>query len=121
MKNKLLILAMVVVATVGLSSCGAQQKMHMAQFNSIKIKRAPQQSFYDLDRGVEVKVIPTQPAKANTAIAMLKIKVFLICLSSFLLHLSKTIPALFAADVLSVGGVGLNHFEIIGNSPRTSR
>lgn len=66
MKNKLLILAMVVVAIIGLSSCGAQQKMHMAQFNSITIKRAPQQSFYDLDRGVEVKVIPTQPAKANT-------------------------------------------------------
>ena len=40
--------------------------MHMAQFNSISIKRAPQQVFYDLDRGVELKVLPTQPEKANT-------------------------------------------------------
>ena len=48
------------------TSCGAQQKMHMAQFNSISIKRAPQQVFYDLDRGVELKVLPTQPEKANT-------------------------------------------------------
>jgi len=66
MKNRLLVLAMVAVAAVGLSSCGAQQKMHMAQFNSITIKRPPQQTFYDLDRGLEVKVLPTQPSKANT-------------------------------------------------------
>lgn len=66
MKNKLLIIALVIISTVVLSSCGAQQKMHMAQFNSISIKRTPQQVFYDLDRGVELKILPTQPAKTNT-------------------------------------------------------
>ena len=57
---------MVVVVAASMSSCGVQQKAHMAQFNSITIKRTPQQVFYDLDRGVELKVIPTQPAKENT-------------------------------------------------------
>ena len=66
MKNKLLIVAMIIASVVGLSSCGTQQKMHMAQFNSITIKRSPQQNYYDLNKGLEVKVIPTQPATENS-------------------------------------------------------
>lgn len=59
-------IALFIVSAVAFSSCGAQQKMHMAQFNSITIKRSPQQNYYDLNRGVQVKVLPTQPATANT-------------------------------------------------------
>lgn len=66
MKNKLLIVVMVVASVAGLSSCGVQQNIHMSQFNSINIKRTPQQVFSDLDRGVEVKVLPTQPAEDNS-------------------------------------------------------
>lgn len=66
MRKGLLILALAVVSAVALSSCGTQQRMHLAQFNSITIKRAPQQNFYDLDRGLEVKVLPTQPVSENS-------------------------------------------------------
>ena len=66
MKKTLLIMALAIVTAFALSSCGAQQKMHMAQFNSIRIQSAPVQNFYDLNRGLEVKVLPTQPARDNS-------------------------------------------------------
>ena len=66
MKKTLLIMALAIVTAFALSSCGAKQKMHMAHFNSISIKRTPQQNYYDLIRGLEVKVLLTQPAKDHT-------------------------------------------------------
>ena len=65
MKRVFIIALVAIVTTLVLSSCGAQQRMHMAQFNSIEIKRAPQNHFYDLQRGTEIKVMPTQPLKDN--------------------------------------------------------
>lgn len=66
MRKRLLITTLAVVSAFVLSSCGTQQKLHMAQFNSIQIKRTPQQNYYDLNRGLEVKVLPTLPEKENT-------------------------------------------------------
>ena len=66
MKKTIIILALAIVTAFALSSCGVQQKMHMAQFNSISIQSAPVQNFYDLNRGLEVKVLPTQPARDNS-------------------------------------------------------
>lgn len=66
MKKTLLILSLAVVSAIAFSGCGAQQKMHMVQFNSISIQSAPMQNFYDLNRGLEVKVLPTQPARDNS-------------------------------------------------------
>ncbi|MBR6439599.1 MAG: hypothetical protein IKS65_10565 [Bacteroidales bacterium] len=65
MKRLLLILSIAIISVLALTSCGAQQKMHMAQFNSIEIKRAPQEHFSNLQRGVDIKIIPTQPQKEN--------------------------------------------------------
>ena len=66
MRKTLLFVAMAVIAIFALSGCGTQQKLHMARFNSISIKRTPQQNYYDLNRGLEVKVLPTQPPKDNS-------------------------------------------------------
>lgn len=64
--KKTITITLIIILAFAFSSCGTQQKMHMAQFNSITIKRPPQQNYYDLNRGVEVKVITTQPAKENS-------------------------------------------------------
>lgn len=66
MKNKLLILAMVVATAVGLSSCGTYKQSLsnnlMSQIRArFQIVRGPQQTFYDLSNGLQVKVEPTQP------------------------------------------------------------
>ena len=65
MKRIFIITVLIIVAALGFSSCGVQQKAHMKQFKSIEIKREPQEHFIDLKRGLEVKVMPTQPVKEN--------------------------------------------------------
>lgn len=65
MKRFIIIAVIAIVTTLVFSSCGAQQQTHMAQFTSITIQRTPQQNFYDLNRGVEVKVMPTPPYREN--------------------------------------------------------
>ena len=68
MKNKLLILAMVVASVVGLSSCGVQKRAQSNFLNNLQVttKRAPQQTFYDLNQGVKVTVVPTPTSSDMT-------------------------------------------------------
>lgn len=70
MKKELFIMALVVVLTFAFSSCGLQQDIQTrridSSINSISIQRKPQQNFNDLDRGVEVRVLPIQPANNST-------------------------------------------------------
>jgi len=78
MKKKLLIVALAVVSAIGFSGCSAEKQAtrqfakHQSWYNSwanfIKVTtiREPQQKFYDLNRGLEVVVMPTQPKEEIT-------------------------------------------------------
>ena len=57
---------MSLLTIIGLSSCSVQQKAHMSFFNSITIQRAPQQTFSDLQYGLETIVTSVQPASENS-------------------------------------------------------
>lgn len=61
MKNKLLIVAMVVISTVAFTGCEAQRRSVFKNLNAITIKRKPALAFQDLTKGLEVYVLPTQP------------------------------------------------------------
>ena len=72
MRNKLLIVALAVVAAVGLLGCAAQQetnRMNMLQSNlyDVQVSRSPQMFFSDLTKGLEVHVVTTQPVGVNTS------------------------------------------------------
>lgn len=68
MKNKLLIIALFVISAVALSSCGAQKNAQKNFLNNLQVttRRAPQQIFYDLNKGVKVMVIPTPTSTEMT-------------------------------------------------------
>lgn len=63
MKRLFIISVLTIVAILGFSSCTIQQKIHMKQFNSIKIKDKPNEHFDNLDHGTGITVMPTQPQK----------------------------------------------------------
>ena len=63
MKRVFIISVLAIVASLCFSSCTIQQKMHMKQFTSIKIKDKPKEHFNNLDHGTEITVMPTQPQK----------------------------------------------------------
>lgn len=68
MRNKLLIVAMVVVTAIGMSSCGAQKNAQRNFLNNLQVttRRAPLQTFYDLNKGVKVTVVPTPTSTEMT-------------------------------------------------------
>ena len=74
MKKTLLYLALAVVTNFAFFGCSAEKKAAQQNVwydewaNSIKVKtvREPQQKYYDLMRGLEVEVLPTQPKEEIT-------------------------------------------------------
>ena len=69
MKSKLFIIVVMVMASVvGLSSCGMQKRAQSNFLNNLQVttKRAPQQTFYDLNQGVKVTVVPTPTSSDMT-------------------------------------------------------
>lgn len=68
MKKRLLIVAMAIVSAIALSSCGVQKNAQKNFLGSLQVttKRAPQQTFYDLNKGVKTNVVPTHTSTEMT-------------------------------------------------------
>ncbi len=74
MKTKFLIVIIVAISTLGVTSCVvtdlSTQRMnqynHYANSLEVTIRKAPQQKYYDLTKGLLVDVIPTQPNEKVT-------------------------------------------------------
>lgn len=66
MRKKLIIIALAIVSAITITSCGSYKQSVsnnlMSQLRArFQIVRGPQQTFYDLNNGLQVKVEPTQP------------------------------------------------------------
>ena len=72
MKNRLLIVALIVVTAFGLSSCAARNQSliikQSSMLNSITINRIPQNQYNDLTYGLDVRVITSQPQEDITGL-----------------------------------------------------
>lgn len=68
MKRKLIIIALAIVSAVAFTSCGAQKNAQKNFLGNLQVttKRAPLQTFYDLNKGVQITVVPTNPAEEMT-------------------------------------------------------
>jgi len=68
MRKRLLIVALAVVSAIAFTGCGAQKNAQKNFISNLQVttKRAPQQIFYDLNKGVQVTVVPTNPAEEMT-------------------------------------------------------
>ncbi len=61
MKKSLFGILLMAIVIPFMSSCASSNKVQDLFSRSFKIKRAPQQQFYDLTKGVQINVVPSQP------------------------------------------------------------
>lgn len=68
MKKTLLIIALAIVTAFVFSGCGAQKNAQKNFLSNMQVttKRAPQQTYYDLVKGVQITVVPTNPSEEMT-------------------------------------------------------
>ena len=68
MKKTLLIMALAVISAFAFTGCGAQKNAQKNFLSNLQVttKRAPQQTFYDLNKGVHITVVPTNPGEEMT-------------------------------------------------------
>lgn len=68
MRKKLIIIALAIVSAVAFTSCGAQKNAQKNFLGNLQVttKRAPQQTFYDLNKGVQITVVLTNPVEEMT-------------------------------------------------------
>lgn len=66
MKKLLLFAALAVISAIAFTSCGMQKNAQKTVLTSVQISRAPQQTFYDLQTGLQVNIATTRPNEEMT-------------------------------------------------------
>lgn len=66
MKKLLLFAALAVISAIAFTSCGMQKNAQKTVLTSVQISRAPQQTFYNLQTGLQVNIATTRPNEEMT-------------------------------------------------------